>query len=181
MQLSAATARADSFAPGDSYTGIKVGYIGTGDVDLEGQKADQRSSFGAGLFFDFPFGNRMHYGVSGDLLRMNWKADGARYRFEEQEMMLDVGVNFKATLMSENGPVAVRPGVGIGFGALRRMADFSGSNYLTLKAFTEVVFFTPGDVAFLVDGGVWYAPSGGDNDHDIKIGPLLVVRFGIMF
>lgn len=177
----AAAVRADSFSPGESYTGVKVGYLGAGDIDLQGQKADQRSSFMAGLFFDFPFGTSMHYGVSADLLRMDWKADGARYRFEEQEMLLDVGVNFKATIMSENASLALRPGVGVGFGALRRMDNFSGSNYLTLKAFSELVYFTPGDLSFLLDAGVWYAPSGGDNDHDIKIGPLFTLRFGIMF
>jgi len=175
------TVCADDFSTGESYTGVKVGYLGSGEVDLPGQNADQRSSFTAGLFFDFPFGASMHYGVSADLLRMDWKADGASYRFEEQEMLLDVGVNFKATIMSENGSLALRPGVGVGFGALRRMDNFSGSNYLTMKAFSELVYFTAGDVSFLVDAGVWYAPNGGDNEHDIKIGPLFTLRFGIMF
>jgi hypothetical protein len=171
----------DEFTPGESYTGIEAGFLGSGRVELTGERADQRFSYGAGIFFDFPFGAHMHYGVSADLLQMNWSAKSRSYDFEQREMMLDVGINFKATLTAENSPIALRPGIGVGFGALRRLDGFSGSNYLTLKAFSELVYFTPGDLAFLVDGGVWYAPTGGDNDHDITIGPLMILRFGIMF
>lgn len=181
LLVSVGSGVADDFAPGDSYTGVKVGYLGPGDIDLDGEQADQRSSFAAGLFFDFPFGSRMHYGVSADLLRMDWKADGSRYSFEKREVLLDVGINLKLSLTAENSPIMLRPGLGVGFGALRRIDNFSGSNYLTLKGFCELIYFTPGEFDLLLDGGIWYAPSGGDNDHDIRIGPLLVLRFGIMF
>ena len=174
-------AYADDYDEGESYTGIKIGFLGSGKVDLPGDDVDQDPSFGAGFFFDFPFGSRLHYGASADLLRMHWVATDDSTEFDEQETMIDIGINVKATIIGPNSSFALRPGVGVGFGALRRMARFSGSNYLTVKAFAEAVYFTPGDLAFLADAGIWYAPSGGDNENDITIGPLVFVRLGIMF
>jgi hypothetical protein len=176
-----AVTAAGDFEEGESFTGFKFGVLGPGQVDLGSQNADQKTSFGGGVFFDFPFGAHFHYGASADLYRMHWTADGERFNFDSEELLLDVGINVKASLSSENSSFAFRPGVGIGFGALRRMAGFGGSNYLTLKAFSEAVYFTPGELAFLLDAGVWYAPSGGDNEHDIKIGPLFLIRAGVMF
>ena len=174
-------AAAYDYAEGDSYTGVKVGMLGAGEVDLTGETADQKAGFGAGVFFDFPAGTHLHYGASVDLFSVHWKANTDTYSFDATELMMDIGINVKAMLGRENGSFALRPGLGIGFGVLRRMADFNGSNYLTLKAFAEMVYFTPGTIALLLDSGVWYAPSGGDNDHDIKIGPLFYLRAGVMF
>jgi len=174
---------ASDFEEGESYTGVKLGVIGSGAVDVAGHDVDHSTSLTAGCFFDFPFGSKFHYGLSADFLRMDWQAADYPIPFEQSEWFLDLGINFKGNFVDENSQLGFRPGLGIGFGFLRKMetAGVSNSSYLTLKAFAEIIYFTPGDLIFLFDCGIWYAPSGGDNLTDVKIGPLVFLRGGVMF
>ena len=174
---------ASDFEEGDSYTGIKLGMIGPGQIDIAGREADQNASFTGGVFFDLPFGAHLHYGLSADFFSMSWQSESDPFPFEESEWLLDLGINLKGNFVGESSAFGFRPGVGVGFGVLRRMemAGVAGSTYLTLKAFLEVVYSTPGDLSFLLDGGVWHAPSGGDNDTDVRVGPLVFLRAGVMF
>ena len=174
---------ASDFEEGDSYTGVKLGLVGSGHVDIADREADQVSSLTGGVFFDLPFGSRLLYGLSADFFSMSWESENPPFPFEESEWLLDLGVNLKGNFVSELRAFGFRPGIGVGFGVLRRMemAKVAGSTYLTLKAFLEVVYSTPSDFLFLVDGGVWYAPSGGDTDTDVKVGPLVFLRAGVMF
>ncbi len=59
---------ASDFEQGDSYTGVKLGEVGSAHVDIAGREADQTASFTGGVFCDLPFGNRLHYGLSADPL-----------------------------------------------------------------------------------------------------------------
>jgi len=168
---------------GDSYTGVKFGLIGSGRVDVVGRRIDQRSGLSAGFFFDQPFGSRLHYSLSADLMKMAWRERTPCITLEESEWLLDLGVNLKGNFVSENRPLGFRPGVGVGAAFLGRMemAGVSSSSYLTLRAFAEIVYFSPGDLMFLLESGVWYAPSGGDNATDVSMGPLFTLRGGVMF
>ncbi len=174
---------ASEFDEGDNYTGVKVGLIGSGHVDMADRGADQATSLIGGVFFDLPFGSRLSYGLSADFFSMSWESADLRFPFEESEWLLDLGVNLKGNLLGESGALRLRPGVGVGLGVLRRMetANVGGSNFLTLKAFLEIVLATPGDLSFLLDAGVWRAPSGGDATTDITVGPLVFLRAGVMF
>lgn len=168
---------------GESYTGVKFGLIGSGRVDVGGRRIDQRPGPSAGFFFDQPFGSRLHYSLSADLLKMAWRERTVSITREESEWLLDLGVNLKGNFVSENKPLGFRPGVGVGAAFLGRieMAGVSSSSYLTLRAFAEIVYFSPGDLMFLIETGVWYAPSGGDNATDVSLGPMFSLRGGVMF
>ncbi len=174
---------ASDYEVGDSYTGFKLGMIGSGSVDFGHGAIDQRAGFSAGFFFDQPFGPRLHYSLSTDLHKMSWRGQQQSSRWDESEWLIDLGLNLKGNLLSENSPIGLRPGVGVGVAFLGRMegAGVSGSSYLTVKAFTELVFFSSNDLMGLLEAGVWYAPSGGDNASDVTIGPLWILRAGVMF
>lgn len=174
---------ASEYEEGDSYTGVKLGFVGSGQVDLGGRDADQSASLTGGLFFDLPFGSRLSYGLSADFFSMSWESEEAPFPFEESAWLLDLGVTLKGNFVSESSAIGFRPGIGVGIGVLPRMetANVAASNYVTLKAFLEVIYSTPGDLSFLIDVGVWHAPSGGDNATDIKVGPLVFLRAGVMF
>ena len=176
-------ATASDYETGESYTGVKFGLLGAGDVKVEDFEVDHASTFIAGLFFDFPIGDRFHYGLSADYLQMDWTSRRYLYPFAQSESLLDLGVTFKAYLNGENSPLGIRPGLGLGIGVLRKMeqAGIGSSSYLTLKVSMEFVYHTAGDLSFLLDGGMWHAPNGGDNAIDVRIGPLLFVRAGVMF
>ena len=174
--------RADSPYEGQTLTGIKVAWMSSGTVEIDNVEGDSKSSFGAGIFFDFPYGPSVTYGFALDVLRMDWEVATEPEALDEARTMLDLSLNFKATLAGgENARWLFRPGVAVGFGALQRFQRLSGSNYLTLKAMGELHYLTAGNFNFVLDATFWHAPSGGDRDRDVKVGPLLLVRFGIVF
>ncbi|MEW5796604.1 MAG: hypothetical protein AB1772_09605 [Candidatus Zixiibacteriota bacterium] len=183
MALPMSSVTAADYEVGEIYTGLKVGLIGSGSVDLERHQIDQRTGPSAGFFFDQPFGSIWHYGLSIDFYRMAWREKTIGVTLDESEWLLDLGVNLKANIVSESWPLGFRPGVGVGVAFLGRMdmAGVAGSSYVTLKAFTEVVYLSAAGLGYVVEGGIWYAPSGGDNTTDVTLGPLLSLRAGVMF
>lgn len=172
-----------AFDSGESYTGVKLGLIGSGGIDVDHGSVEQTIGPSAGFFFDLPLGSRLHYGLSTDLHKMSWSGERLTYQVDENGWLLDLGLNLKGDFMSDNSPLGFRPGIGAGVGFLGKMDGLgvSGSSYLILRAFAEVVYSSPSDLMFILEGGVWYAPSGGDNVTDVSIGPLFLLRGGVMF
>ena len=163
-----------------NWTGAKLGVLMSGTAEINDIEVDQKSTYSFSLFSDFPLGDYFHYGIAMDIMRMDWFADKDELHLDEAETMLDVSLNFKATLPFAGKRFALRPGVGIGYGVMRRREGFNGTNYLSLKAYTELAVMI-GEKAVLIDAGIWDAPTGGDSDTDITIGPLTFVRAGIAF
>jgi hypothetical protein len=175
---------AGNYASGESYTGVKLGLVNSGEVDIDGGRADFARDLTGGVFFDFPLGSRFHYGLSADYFAMKWRAENDRHQFDVSEYLIDLGVNLKLSLSGGNSPFIVRPGIGIGFGWVPELegAGLGSSTYTTLKVSVEVAYFGGrGGLGLVADGGVWYAPSGGDNELDVRIGPLVFLRGGLMF
>jgi hypothetical protein len=181
--LSVPCTSASDYEVGESYTGFKFGLIGSGSIDLDKHTIDQRSGLSAGFFFDQPFSSRLHYSISVDVHKMTWREQLPTYRWDESEWLLDLGVNLKRNLLHENSTVGLRPGIGAGVAFLGKMetAGVAGSSYVTLRAFTELVFMSSSDLMGLIEIGIWYAPSGGDNNSDLSLGPLWLLRGGVMF
>jgi hypothetical protein len=172
-----------AYDSGVSFTGVKLGLIGSGAVEVENVSDHQRAGLSAGFFFDLPLGSRLHYGLSTDLHKMSWQGQGPTGRIDESGWLLDIGANLKGDFFSEDAPWGFRPGIGAGVGFLGEMDGLgvSSSSYIILRATAEIVYFTPSDFMFVLESGVWYAPSGGDNLTDVAIGPLFLLRAGVMF
>ncbi|MCP4685590.1 MAG: outer membrane beta-barrel protein [bacterium] len=181
LVLVAAGTSASDFSEGDRYTSVKVGMIGSGTVDVDGADVDQSAGLSLGLGYDFPVGERLHYGFSVDLHRMKWSADTEEFPGEDSETLLDIGLTWKYMAVLSEDRFAIRPGIGVGYGTLRRRKALNGTNYLTLKANAEVIYFSGGGPGFGAEIGVFYTPTGGDSETDIKIGPLLYARAGVLF
>ncbi|MBD3258094.1 hypothetical protein GF377_06640 [candidate division GN15 bacterium] len=164
-----------------NWTGFKAGVLLDGDVELGDATVDQETSFLLQAFYDFPFGDNVFYGLGADILGMKWRGETDEQRVDETELLLDVGLHFKALLRPFGNRFAVRPGGGIGYGVMRRLENLNGSNFLTLKAYVEFVYQFDTERVILIDVGVWDAPTGGDAETDITIGPLAFVRAGIAF
>jgi hypothetical protein len=173
----------NAYDSGESYTGVKLGFIGSGGVDVDHASVEQQAGPSASFFFDLPLGSRLHYGLSTDLHKMSWTGERLMYQVDETGWLLDLGVNLKGDFMSDNSPLGFRPGVGVGVGFLGKMDELgvAGSSYIILRTFAEVVYALPSDLMFVFEGGIWYAPSGGDNLTDVSIGPLFLLRGGVMF
>ena len=164
-----------------NWTGVKVGALFEGTTEIDSIEVDQKTSFMLGLFYDFPMGRDFQYGLAMDILRMDWKSGSDEYDLDESELMLDLSINVKAFMRVPGNRVAIRPGVGVGYGVMRRREAFNGTNYLTLKAYAEIAVAINDTKVLLLDAGVWNAPTGGDSETDISVGPLVFVRGGLAF
>ena len=172
---------AGELSEGENFTSVKLGMIGSGTVDIDGVDVDHSTGYSIGLGYDFPLGERGHYGISIDLHRMKWSGETERFDGQDAETLLDLGLTWKYMLIMSEDRFAVRPGVGIGFGTLRRRQALSGTNYLTLKMNLEIIYASPWGMGLLVEAGGFYTPTGGDSETDIKIGPLPFIRAGVLF
>jgi len=172
---------ASEFDEGEQYSGAKIGMIGSGNVEVDEFELDQEQDFSLGIFYDFPIGNDFHYGLSADFFRMKWSGIGDADRFRQSETLLDMALSVKANLWLLHDRLAFRPGFAVGLGTQKRRFNFKGTNHLTLKVFGEVLFFTNSNLGIVSGFGIWHSPSGGDSDHDIKIGPMFYSRIGILF
>ncbi len=181
LLLAASTTASSDFSEGETYTGVKAGVIGSGNVDIDGTEIDHSTGFSLGLCYDFPLGERVHYGISIDMHRMKWSGTDENFQGEDTETLLDLGLAWKYMLVTSEDRFAIRPGLGVGFGTVRRRQTLNGTNYLTVKAFTEIIYFSARGTGFLAEIGGFYAPTGGDSETDIKIGPLVYARAGILF
>lgn len=164
-----------------TWTGVKAGVLFPGNLEAGDVDADQKTSFCFQFFSDFPMGDHLHYGPTIEVLRMDWTSDNDSLRLGSTELMLDLSLNVKAMVPLPGDRVAIRPGFGIGYGVMKRRQDFNGTNYLTLKVYSELAFMLDTDRALIIDGGLWYVPVGGDSETDIRIGPLAFLRAGISF
>jgi hypothetical protein len=179
--LAPLVAQAADISEPSNWTGGKIGWLASGTVELDEFEVDQENSFLFGFFSDFPMGKSFHYGVAMDLLRMDWSSDSTGARVDESELMLDLSLNVKGMLRLPGNRVAIRPGAGVGYGVMRRREALNGTNYLTLKAYTELVIAIGAERVIILDAGVWSSPTGGDSETSIKVGPLFFVRGGFSF
>jgi len=181
LLLAATAPLASDFSEGDNYTIVKVGLIGSGSVDIDGVEIDHSTGYSLGLGYDFPAGERGHYGFSVDLHRMKWSGETEHFDGQDAETLLDIGLTWKYILIMSEDRFAVRPGLGVGFGTVRRRQALNGTNYLTLKLYSEFIYSTSGTVGFLIEVGGFYTPTGGDSETSIRIGPLPYLRAGVLF
>jgi hypothetical protein len=183
LTIALAVMFACSAAHGQSghMSGLKVGMSSAGHVRIGDTKLGHDNSLTVGFFGDMPAGDYFSYGMAVDLLWMDWSGGAESFDLPRSEALLDASLNFKACVSCLDGQLTFRPGVGIGYGVMRRRAVLNGTNYLTLKAFIETIYALPGDHGVLAEVGVWQAPSGGDDDTLVHIGPLLLLRVGFVF
>ncbi len=165
----------------ERFTGVKVGLNTAGDVKIESVTGEQNSGYNLCLFADFPAGGRLYYGSAIQVLRMRWSVHSDSLSYEESETLLDIGITMKAYIGKPDRGLVLRPGFKIGYGTMRRRGTLNGTNYLTLQAMLELMYLRPNATGFLIDAGVWSAPSGGDSEVDINVGPLAFIRIGMTF
>ena len=126
-------------------------------------------SLGAGAFVDTHLADRLLGGVYLDALQAK--------AFDDTGLLLDAGITLKAALGGRRGGISWRPEIGVGFGNLTAVGPLESTRYLTLRGGLEVVL--PG--GWLVEGSVYGAPTGGNNDFTVSYGPMSMIRVGRLF
>lgn len=126
---------------------------------------------------DFRINPKLFWSVSCDVHRM--------YAYSIGQYFLDAALGMKYRQYGRSSQVAFQPGVLVGYGRLavvrsRYTVYLDPTDYLTLKTTLEVIFFSRNQAAFFAELGALWAPVGGDIAHRIRIGPMALIRGGVM-
>jgi len=152
--------------------GVKLGFISNGMIREE-QSHWTELGMSGGVYGDLPIGGGFYIPVSFDFhsfrLAKNW------------EVMLDVGVGLKATYKIQRTNVEIKPGVAIGVANLPQLGVVETSNYITTKLMLEVHFPINKRHSWVGEIALFGAPVGRNNEYDVTIGPILIVRVGLAF
>ncbi len=170
--------------------GIKGGLFGGGDVDftsktfsgLSGSFETDRS-YSIGAFVERDVYRSLRAVLSVDihnLKKVFLEADEFGDDLEKSEMLLDIALGLKTSIPFLEDRLAFRPSLLAGIAHLQAFDGFDGSRYMTVKAAGELVAYTPKGTGFLIEVGLFWAPSGGSDSHDITGGPMLLTRLGIL-
>jgi hypothetical protein len=173
LSLSTGVSAISPFAPkGRGDVGLKAGIIGRTDVDIDGEIVSSGIGFSIGPFFDIPLSQRFSLGVAVDFSNIEV--------LDQQQFFLDVAVPFKFTKKWKRRGLALKPAVAIGFGHLADIGFLERSSYLTTKAYVELHWLLPKRQAWVAELGVFWAPVGGNREHDVKLGPVAMARLGFV-
>lgn len=154
--------------------GLKAGLITSGTIYVEDGEFDSDASYSIGGFLDYRLAPKLFGGISVDAHNIS--------AFDEEKMLVDAELTLKALVAGATGRVAVRPGLGIGYGTVGAISGVAeSSQYLTVRGFAEVLVPLGARSAWLGEVAVLAGPSGGNSDLDITFGPMLLVRGGFVF
>ncbi|HUV31030.1 MAG TPA: hypothetical protein VMY05_08090 [Acidobacteriota bacterium] len=165
----------------ERLAGLKVGWLAPGTVKIDGVEHETRGTYSFGAFFDFPMGRGFHYGFAVDFHHMSWDIHVGPGACVSGNTLIDISAGLKMLLAPAGGRVALRPGVAVGFGFVRNPERLTGSNYLAIRAGMELLVAPDSRLGLLSEVAVWYTPTGSNGEVDIIIGPLLLIRAGIVF
>lgn len=152
--------------------GFRGGIINAATMKVDGQKYDADVALTAGVLFDFPLTKRSTYGFTADLVDV--QVAGVRQK------AIDVGVAFKYAAYKKESMMALKPGFSVGYAYLAHWELFNASGYLTLRLFLETLFYSNHRYAWLLDFDIFWAPVGGNKEHDVTYGPAIMARFGLV-
>lgn len=156
-----------------NFFAAKLGFITFGDVAINGLSTDTDPGFTMGVAWDVGIDRRFSGGLSFDLHRI--------YVTNEGEYLFDVSLAAKAFFLIPRRRVAIRPGVAIGYGRATEVGPLDYSNHLIVKTTLEGLFFSKARSALLGELGVMSSVSGSDGPNDIRLGPYVIARIGILF
>ena len=152
--------------------GFRGGIINATNIKIDGQKFDANVALTAGVLFDFPLTHKSTFGFTADLIDVQVAS--------ERQKALDVGMAFKYAVYKKEKMMSLKPGFGIGYSYLAHWRLLNASGYLTLKLFLETLFYSSHRYAWLFDFDIFWAPVGGNNEHDVTYGPAVMIRFGLV-
>ncbi len=172
-----ATAAPRSHWDKPGYFTMRAGFLYEGNGHIDGASIPLDAGFTFGVGLDFRLRRNLYLATSCDIHRM--------YPYGFGEYFIDAAAGFKYRRLGRTSQVAFQPGFLVGYGRLATVSTvyttfLESSSYLTLKGSLEIIFFSRYQAAFFCEIGAFWAPTGGDGIHRIKLGPLALIRAGAM-
>jgi len=163
----------EDFRGRSRFFAVNIGFLGKGELRTKDEHSLTQPGFTFGIKFDFRIKQKWYWGISTDVHRIHVQDTG--------QYFLDAGLHLKKMLYNESSTVALRPGIGLGFGHLMNFRKVGTSTYLTTRATLELLVFGEGSAAWFLEVGLLGAPVGGNSSTSMTFGPVALARIGAIF
>lgn len=171
ISITAAAVSADDSGPFKGTFGVKFGYYGQGTMTIDENEYETKDGFCFGGSLDFPITGKFYLGTA---------IDAAQFKmWNHTEYLLNGGMLLKMRIPTKSGGIQFRPAAGIGYAMLNEIGWVDETDYFTLQIINELVAVVNNKIGVLWDIGLFWALSGGNDEHDISGGPFLLVRMGV--
>jgi len=156
-------------------TSIRAGFWGPTYLSIDEIKYDLKSSFSFGINIDRFKKNRFYTGLAIDLYRIHTKET------DETVSMLNFGLVVKKDFQLKNAYLSIRPSLTVGLALKSELTFVEKSGHFTVKAAIDIISNVDKPVAFLIEGGFFWAVGGMENKSKIYSSPAPILRAGLMF
>lgn len=163
----------DPHPPSRGKFGAKIGIMNAAKFRVDGVSSNAAIGISFGFLLDLPAGKRGVTGLAVELQDL--------HIFEMRKKMLDLSIPFKYRIEFEDNRWELRPVIAAGFGYMTVVDNLERTTFLTLKTGLEAVFHTRSRYSMVTDGLIFWAPTGGNADHDVTYGPTLLLRVGFIY
>lgn len=153
--------------------GAKVGILNRATYRVDGEEFETKVGWSGQVYWGVP--------ASPQLLIVPYIEFNDIKVFSEHQWAIDVGLSLKYHIYDDKGRVSHKPGVGVGYAHLAIIGQLERTDYMTVRAFWETIFFTEGRHAWILEGVVYAAPVGGNSEVRITYGPVVQLRFGVLY
>jgi hypothetical protein len=166
--------------------GVKGGFLYVTTVHLHnkhtGADSDIRTKAGlaGGVFFDIGLHGKTMLGLEVELYDIQIDL----YDFldwDNRAKLINFSLDIKHAIAYKHSRMAVRPGVGVGYGYLAELGPIEQASFMLAKAFTEVLFVTDPKIIWVLEAAVVMTPYGRTDDYEITANPFLMFRGGARF
>lgn len=158
------------------HFGLKIGLIHSGTVDLETTDWDTDRAVSFGVMFDFRLFRGFSLGPAIDMHKFQFSVG----KYSDAAYMLNGSLVARLEIPIGKKGWLLRPGFGVGGGAMGKIGGLENSTYLTLTPVIELLA-PVGPRNKLVLELALLSGSGNDGETDISTGGLLLTRIGMRF
>jgi len=162
----------------NSKFGLRFGYYGGGDMEVEDFNFETESGFIGGVYFDYPLKGSFMPGFSIDINEIVIPHGGGN---ETSKTSLQLALTLKRPFPVNKGKMYLRPGIGFGLGFVPEIYFVDNSLHYTFRTTNDFVFPLNPKAAFVAELGFLWDLHGSDGDYDMSGGPFLFMRGGFEF
>jgi hypothetical protein len=158
------------------HFGIKLGLVHGGTVDLETTEWETDLAPSFGVMFDFRVIRGFSLGLAIDMHKFSFSIGP----YSDAAFMLNGSLVARQEIPLGKRGWLLRPGLGVGGGAMGKIGGLKNSTYLTVTPVIELLAPAGPRNKFLFELAL-LSGSGNDGATDISTGGLLLTRVGMRF
>ncbi len=158
--------------PTRGVVGVKLGILSEGAFKADYRRETDLAVSGE-IFADLPLFHRVYFMVAFDFHKVELG--------QHEQFMLDGAAGLKTVIVHRRLNMEFKPWVTVGMGHLNKINYYGTTDHLTIKLGFETHFGVSRKMSWLAELTTLYSPSGGNNEYNVTLGPMFMLRFGLAF